>query len=298
MIKSTRYTKGAGNAALGLRLVKLGQYWNFTTQAAVYSESADTRVLLTEYPNSGDAAESYYSVTFTPPAGAVWDVEIVEISSGATIATGDTDALVSDVLSAMSSIGVLTGTYNVSVQFYVTSTATPIADIRFDVYNAAGTLKLNGVPFLSDTLGQASFLRDSGMYQIRAIKAGYTIAVGTVIVTNADVALIMYGNTTVIPSPGAADACMVALYCFMPDSVTPMPTVDAKATIVKLPYNYNGKYHSGKVITGTYDSGTGLLTFELVWGAEVDFDIRYISPDTMHRTIPSVATVMFQDIPG
>lgn len=86
----TRYTKGLGDAALGLRASKLGQYWDWVALAAVGAESADTMKLLTEYANAGDAVESQYVVDFTAPLNGPWDLEIVVISTGRTIAVGST----------------------------------------------------------------------------------------------------------------------------------------------------------------------------------------------------------------
>lgn len=97
----------------------------------------------------------------------------------------------------------LSGPYRVSVQFYITATTTPIADVSFDVYNSTQTLKLNGLAISSDSLGQASFLRDNGTYKIRAIKAGTTIAVATVVVASADTSITVYGDTIALPSPSA-----------------------------------------------------------------------------------------------
>jgi len=114
MKRGTRYTKGAGNAALYLRARDDGSFWNFTTLAWVGSESADTKKLLTEYADAS-ATESYYSVTFTPPTGGPWNVDIVEVSTGDVIGMGDTDEAIAAVKSDSAAILGHTGTTGVAV---------------------------------------------------------------------------------------------------------------------------------------------------------------------------------------
>ena len=157
---------------------------------------------------------------------------------------------------------------------------------------------MNGFPILSDSLGRAYFFRNAGTYKVRAVKAGYTIATGTVVVGTSDTTLTVYGTTSTIPVPGNADSCTVAMYCFRQDSTTPMETVNAKAAITNLPFYANGKYHTGQTLPGTYNATTGLLYFILPQGASVDFDIKYISDKTMHKTIPALSTVLFENLPA
>ena len=99
--------------------------------------------------------------------------------------------------------GTLSGIYAVNVQFYVTGTTTPITDVSFDVWNSDQTIKLNGKSYVSDTLGQATFLRDNGTYNIRAIKAGVTISVVSITVNGADMSVTVYGDAIVFATPPA-----------------------------------------------------------------------------------------------
>lgn len=105
MKRSTRYIKGLGNSALGLRIRDASTYWNFTTSGWVGTESSNTRVLLTEYPDAGDSVESNYQVSFTPPNG-LYDIEIFVISTWETISTGDTSVgQIGDIYSLIGTAG-------------------------------------------------------------------------------------------------------------------------------------------------------------------------------------------------
>lgn len=80
----------------------------------------------------------------------------------------------------------------------------------------------------------------------------------------------------VIPLPAASHSCVIYDFCFDRIGSTPLPTVTATARIINLPYDYEGKYHSGATITGTYDASQGLVSWEFVWGAVVTISISEI----------------------
>ena len=82
MIAATRYNKGAGNAAVAVRLRgALGTFWNFVTLAWVTQEVANCRVLLQEVQDS-DQAESLYVADVAVPLGGPWILEAVLVSTG------------------------------------------------------------------------------------------------------------------------------------------------------------------------------------------------------------------------
>jgi hypothetical protein len=90
MIFGARFDAGLGDAALFLRFSRLGQFWDWVAGEVVNSESPDTGLLVVEYPNSGDSVQSWYGTDITVPAGGPWTVELVEASTGATVATDNT----------------------------------------------------------------------------------------------------------------------------------------------------------------------------------------------------------------
>lgn len=74
-----RYTRGLGNAALGVRVTSLtGAYWNFVTLGWDALESLDTAYNLTEYAGS-DPNESTYTRTLVLPSAVIVSEGFVEI---------------------------------------------------------------------------------------------------------------------------------------------------------------------------------------------------------------------------
>lgn len=90
MIVSKLHTKGLGDAALGIRASKLEQFWDWVSLEPVGAESADTFSLLAEFPRAGDLVQSKYERDIVVPLNGPWFLELVEISTGETIATGTT----------------------------------------------------------------------------------------------------------------------------------------------------------------------------------------------------------------
>jgi hypothetical protein len=100
MIFGARFDAGLGDAALFLRFSRLGQFWDWVAGEAVGSESSNTELLVVEYPNSGDAAQSWYGADVTLPDGGPWTVELVLASTGETVASDVAGALEARTLPA------------------------------------------------------------------------------------------------------------------------------------------------------------------------------------------------------
>jgi hypothetical protein len=188
------------------------------------------------------------------------------------------------------------GTYTITVTVYKTATSTPIPGYNLHIYNSDETVYFGRV--ITNSLGIATFNRDNGTYKIRGILTGYLAvnAVETAIVAGANLAKTVYADPVVISLPGASGACTVYEYCFMPDGATPMTSVEAKARIKKLPYDYNGKLYAGMDIDGIYDAGTGYVYWILVYGAEVVFTINKIYPGGVTKTIPAIGVKRLSEI--
>lgn len=203
------------------------------------------------------------------------------------------------ILNTLAAVGGLTGAHKVTLQIYETATVIPIADVLIDVYDSTNTSHMNGTQFKTGANGQVEFNRDDGTYKIRMMKAGVTFSVGTVTVAGADKSETFYGTSITIAAPSTGNACRVYEYCFMPDDATPMTStsVVAKARIKSLPYDYNGKYHSGQEIDGIYNAVTGVVYWDLVYGALVEFNIKHIHNGwTPGKTIPTTGTVRLKEI--
>jgi hypothetical protein len=192
----------------------------------------------------------------------------------------------------------LTGIHTVALQVYETASVVPIADVFVDIWNSTETTRMNGLTTKTDALGQLSFQRDDGTYKIRLMKAGVTFAVGTVVVNGADVSSTLYGTPVAAAIPPAAGAIRVYENCFMPDGSTPMTAaaIVAKAKITSLPYDHNGRYHSGQEIAGTYNASTGQVYWDLPAGAQVEFYIKHIHKTPVTRTVPDVSPARLAEV--
>jgi hypothetical protein len=78
--------------------------------------------------------------------------------------------------------------------------------------------------------------------------------------------------------PASVKSCRVYEYLTNQDDYTKPSGIVAKAKIKVLPYSYNGTLHSGSVVEGTYNATTGLVYWDLAWGAQVEVTIDNFTP--------------------
>lgn len=114
------------------------------------------------------------------------------------------DDRLTEILAALESVGGLTGTHAVTLQFYRTATVTPIPDVLADVYDSGEAVRLNGTQLKSDALGRIVFLRDNGTYKVRPMLAGFNFTTATVVVADGNVSATIYGDAVDIPAPPVA----------------------------------------------------------------------------------------------
>ena len=185
----------------------------------------------------------------------------------------------------------LTGIQSVTLQFYRTATTTPIPDVVIDVYDSTETARLNGIQLKSNVSGQIVIGRDNGTYKVRAMLAGFNFVTTSVVVNSADQTVIIYGDAAAADAPPPASAIRVYDYCFLPDGVTPMAAADVKASmnIHELPYDYNGRLHSGKTVAGTYNASTGKVYWDIAPGALCSFFIKNAMDIEIKKRIPMTA---------
>lgn len=189
--------------------------------------------------------------------------------------------------STLLALKLLSGAYTVTVQFYRTATTTPIPDVMADVYDATETARLNGTQLKSDVNGRLTFNRDNGTYKVRAMLAGFNFTTGTVVVAGGNEPITIYGAAAVADAPAPVGAMRVYDFFFMPDGVTPMAADPvAPAKIINLPYDYNGRLHSGQSLDLTYNAGTGKGYWDLAPGATVEFDLRNFRDRVIQKTLP------------
>jgi hypothetical protein len=180
----------------------------------------------------------------------------------------------------------LNGTKSITLQLYETDTVVPIADANVTVMNSDETLLLTRVE--TDTNGQAVIDPDPGTYKLRIQKAGWTFTVPETLVVTGDDTATLYGTPLVVSAPDDPDVCRVYDYLALADDETYPATVDASATITKLPHDWSGKLHSGDEVEPVYDSNTGLIYWDLVQGAQVKFDIKDFIKVT--KVVPQLTT--------
>lgn len=103
-------------------------------------------------------------------------------------------------------------------------------------------------------------------------------------------------TSVVIPyAPTAETACRVYEYVFMPDGITPVDAINAIAKIVSLPEDINSVLHTGQELEATYQSADGLIYWDIVQGAIVEFTIPNFGYRSI-KTIPSTSTARLYDI--
>ena len=292
-----------------MRIYKAGQtyYTEFTTHNEANNlTNADALPTAAAYKNGildagfvltvANISTGLYSITGTVPVGYADDdrvsIFVTCAISGATKG-GIVDQItvvssdLSDIEAFMQALRLLSGSHAVTVQFYRTATTTPIPDVAADVYDSTETAKLNGTQLKSAVNGQISFNRDNGTYKVRAMLAGFNFTTGTVVVADGNVTLIMYGAAIAADAPPPVGAIRVYDFFFMPDGVIPMASAPvAKAKIINLPYDYNGRLHSGHTLNMTYNAGTGKGYWDLAPGSTVEFDLREFRDRSITKTLP------------
>jgi len=186
------------------------------------------------------------------------------------------------------------GSIVVSINVKLNTGGVPIPDVTVTVKNSDGSVDLTRV--VTDTNGVATVGLDAGDYQVVLSKAGYVFTVPeTITVDVNNNSFDLYGDELVISVPTAVDACTVYEFGYTQDDQTPLPELEGIAKIVSLPYDYNGKLHTGKQMRGEYDSSQGIIYWQIVYGATVDFRIPDLGVN-VRRVIPSVAQARLSEI--
>lgn len=197
-----------------------------------------------------------------------------------------------DVAISSRASGGLAGARTITIQLYETATTTPIADAAVSIYNSDQSLFMGAL--VTDSNGQVVVGRDDGTYKLVFQKAGVTYTVPETMVVTADDTKTYYGSPVAVGVPSDPDVCRVYDYLFLPDGVTKPTTVIASATITQLPHDMDGKLHAGTNITEVYDANTGLIYWDIVWGATVGFDVEDFIEAS--KVIPELSTARLVDI--
>ena len=177
------------------------------------------------------------------------------------------------------------------------NTTTVIASGYIHVYDSTGQTLITQTQ--ASTLGLATFSLVDGDYVIKASKAGVSFISEAITINNTSNSTptqIVYGTLLGVPAlTTTPNTCRVYEYCFDVDSTTILPSVSSSATIVDQNTNYYGRTHSVSSEIGVYDSATGELYWDIVWGATVQFSISEVGI-SKKVVIPELLTQRLTDI--
>ncbi|MFW9871901.1 MAG: hypothetical protein ACFFG0_02285 [Candidatus Thorarchaeota archaeon] len=184
--------------------------------------------------------------------------------------------------------GTLTGSNEVTLTIQ-DGDAANVVEAYVEIWDSAGTTFYERRTTNSE--GQTIHNLDDGTYTVKIHKAGYTFTNQTLIVDGVEAETY----TGAIFDTSNVDTIRVYDYCLEPDG-DPVASITATATIISLPYDYDGAVYSGETYTGIYDAVTGLVYWDIVKGARVRFIIAYFGINTV-KTVPSdVDTVRLSDM--
>lgn len=186
----------------------------------------------------------------------------------------------------------LVGTRNIAFTTLVTGTGTAIPGVKIYVYPDGGSTLIRYGE--TDANGELVLGLDDGDYTVRAAKTGYTFEDQSLSVSQ-DASVDVYGSAMVLTAPVPAASCRVYEYCYSQDGATPLAGVIGKAKLVTLPFDADDHLISGSEISGTYDQGSGLLYWDIVQGASVQFKIDAVGI-LVTKTVPAQASARLYDL--
>jgi hypothetical protein len=264
-----------------------------TTTAQIDDIDADVETLLTNLATVDGNVDDIETL-LTTVSGKIDTVDgnVDDVETLLNTVDGKVDIIDTNVDSLLSMIGG-SGLYVVTLQLYETSTTTPLSAVHVAAY-AGSNLDASGD---TNTSGQVVFHLDAGTYSMRYHKAGVTFSVIDTITITGDATITRYGTPVAIPVPTSGSSCTLYEYCYDQASNTPLASVTATAKIVDLPYDYDGKMHTGANITGTYSAVTGLVSWDIAQGATVLVTIEEVGVIRKRGTIPAQGSVRVGMLP-
>jgi len=123
------------------------------------------------------------------------------------------------------------------------------------------------IPRLSsgiDGLAYASL--EAGSYYVQAWRAGWGVVAQEITVL-ADTTIVL----TATPASGVAPTPVNPYHCLCYISLA--ENTKASGRIINLPYAHDGIYQNGDEVVGVWDEESSLMTWEMPWGATVQFSI-------------------------
>lgn len=192
----------------------------------------------------------------------------------------------------LDAVAVPTGTNTVTIT--VNDGTNPIADVTVYIYDSTNTVFVTSV--VTNASGVATIYLNNAVYARRLLKTGATFTNPATLTVSGNTSVTYSGTAVTIGAPDDSDACRVYEFCYDQDGATPLTTVTATATIKTTPYDYDDKLHSVVAVTGTYNSTTGLLYWDIVKGARVKFTITQIGVNSTVEIPTTVSTKRLADL--
>jgi hypothetical protein len=212
------------------------------------------------------------------------------VRSSLGMAAADMDTQL-DAIYAVASASTGGGVNKITVT--VDDGTTPVQDVDVHVYDSTNALWITSGS--TNSSGQCEFYLDDGTYKVRLRKSGASFTNPETLTVSGDTPKTFHGSMVVIGVPDDSDTCRVYEYCFDQAGKNPLSSCVGTAIIKNVPYDYDDKLHSSGSVTGTYDSTTGLLYWNIVKGATVLFMISGIGIN-QRKTIPTTTTARLSDI--
>lgn len=146
--------------------------------------------------------------------------------------------------------------------------AANVVDCYVEIWDSAGTSFISKTT--TNSSGNVYFNLDSGTYTVKMHKTGYYFSNQTLIVDAAE--SVAYTGTILVPiAPADPTVCKIYGYYFAPDG----STFGAVKSMIKLTVIHEATDNNFFMneLTGTYNTSTGELYFNVIQGADVVLEI-------------------------
>jgi acyl CoA:acetate/3-ketoacid CoA transferase alpha subunit len=170
---------------------------------------------------------------------------------------------------------------------------TPIPDVKITILNSDSTVLI--ATGMSDSNGEANFALDDGSYKVLLSRIGWSFTVPENLAVDESPETATFNGTEVsVGSPPAADVCRIYEYCVDQDG-DPLSAVTSYAAITDRPFDDGSGMYEKLKAPGTYDSGTGLIYWDIVKSAKVFVEIQEIGLYKKY-TVPDQANARLGDL--
>jgi hypothetical protein len=212
------------------------------------------------------------------------EVDIVQVAA----------AVIADIDDFKTDISQLTGAVGLNTTVITINDGTNLLnDVSIAIYDSTNTILITSAT--TDVNGTAMVYLDDGTYKVRLQKSFIVFTNPETLTVSGDTIETFIGEATSIEVPISSEVCRIYEYCYAADGATPLSTVTATATLRSTPYNYSSKLHSILTINGTYNATTGLLYWDIVRGAIVNFVISQFDIN-ITAMIPNLTTKRLFDL--